>query len=182
MFQVGELASAGIEAIAESGNEAPALAMLNASSGFTEVFDINRPITPDGVTIGDFTDSFTFEITARPGDRLSLALMLICTNDGFTGLDSAKLPAGGSVSFDINGYDSGTERNTEMSEDIVDPCSGLGPVPLAGDSNGNDDACVDMHPHAAIAHHPGVTGVGDLSEMAHGWDGPVAIVTVERVD
>ncbi len=121
LFEVGGMASAGIEAIAEAGNEAPAVAMIDGAAGITDVFDINRPITPDGVTIGDFTDSFTFEITARPGDRLSLAVMLICTNDGFTGLDGGRLPAQGSVSYSINGYDAGTEDNTEMSDDIVDP-------------------------------------------------------------
>jgi len=50
------------------------------------------PLTPNGHEVGDFTDTLTFDITARPGDRLSLATMLICTNDGFTGLDAARLP------------------------------------------------------------------------------------------
>jgi hypothetical protein len=182
IFQVGDLAPSGIEAIAEDGNEAPAVGMLDGAAGITDVFDINRPITPDGVTIGDFTDSFTFEITARPGDRLSIALMLICTNDGIAAVDRARLPAHGSVSFGLNGYDAGTEDNTEMSDDIVDPCSALGPVALPGDPDGNDDAGVDSDPHTPIAHHAGVLGTGELNEMAHGWDDPVAMVTVERVD
>jgi hypothetical protein len=75
--------------------------------------------------------------TANPGDRLSLATMLICTNDGFTGLDRAKLPIGGSEVFWTNGYDAGTENNTELSQDIVDACSALGPVTLACGPNGS---------------------------------------------
>ncbi len=55
-------------------------------------------------------------------------------------------------------------------------------MPLTGDPDGNDDAGVDSDPHVAITHHSGIAGGGDLSQMAHGWDDPVAMVTIERVD
>lgn len=182
LFSVGELAHPPIEAIAEDGNEAPAVAALSSLSGITDIFDLGHPLTPNGVTVGTFTDSVTFEIGARPGDRLSLVTMLICTNDGFVGLDSGHLPANGSSVFMLNGYDAGTEDNTEASEDIVDPCSGLGPVPLAGDPDGNDEAGVDSEPHVAISHHPGIDGGSDLDPAEHGWTDPVATLTVERID
>lgn len=181
-FQVGDLAHPGIEAIAEAGNEAPAVAALGSLDRITDLYDINRPLTPDGTTVGMFTDTLTFEITAHPGDRLSLAVMLICTNDGFTGLDAVKLPAHGSVTYHAAGYDAGTEDNTEESVDIVDPCSGLGPVHLAGDPDGNQDAAVDSDPHVAIHHHPGIEGVGELTDADHGWTNPVAEIEIERVD
>jgi hypothetical protein len=181
LFDVGDHASPGIEAIAEDGNEAPAVAEVTGSAGITDVFDINRPITREDTTVGGFTDEFTFEIQARPGDRLSLAVMLICTNDGFTGLDSVKLPREGSHTYHAAGYDAGTENNTEQSEDIVDPCSALGPAPLAGDPNGNEDAGVDTSPHGPIHHHPGIEGGADLSESMHGWTNPVAEITIERI-
>ncbi len=181
-FQVGGLAHPGIEAIAEAGNEAPAVAALGDVNAVFDLYDISRPITRQGTTVGMFTDSITFEINARPGDRLSLAVMLICTNDGFTGLDSAKLPSHGSVTYHAAGYDSGTENNTEESDDIVDPCSGLGPVPLAGDPDGNEDAAVDSSPHVPIHHHPNISGGSDLSTADHDWDDPVASITIERMD
>jgi len=180
-FQVGDLADPGLEAIAEAGDEAPAVAALSGL-GLTDVHDINRPVTPDGKTVGMFTDTLTFEITAHPGDRLSLAVMLICTNDGFTGLDGVKLPSHGSAIYHAAGYDAGTEDNTEESADIVDPCSGLGPVPLAGDPDGNEDAAVDSDPHVAIHHHPGIDGGADLSPSMHDWINPVAEITIERID
>ncbi len=74
LFHVGDAASPGIEAIAEDGNEGPAVAAEMGAQGITNVFDINRPITREGTTVGSFTDEFTFEIKARPGDRLSLAV------------------------------------------------------------------------------------------------------------
>ena len=131
--------------------------------------------------VGDFRDATTFDIVARPGDKLSLATMLICTNDGFTGLDRAKLPKKGSAVYLTNGYDAGTEENTESSGDIVDPCSLLGPVELAGDPNGNDDDGVDTDPAGRIAHHPNISGDGDLSAHDHGWTDPVTKVTVTQV-
>lgn len=182
LFQVGHQASPGIEAIAEDGNEGPAVAAAMGAAGVTDVFDINQPITPKDTTVGSFTDEFTFEIQARPRDRLSLAVMLICTNDGFTGLDSVRLPKEDSVTYRSAGYDSATEDNTEQSEDIVDPCSGLGPAPLAGDPNGNEDAAVDTSPHGNIHHHPGIQGGADLSPALHDWSNPVAEITIELIE
>jgi len=130
IFGVGEPASDEIAAIAQDGNEASLVSTLDADPRVTQVVDVGRPLTPSGVAVGDFTDSVTVEITARPGDRLSLATMLICTNDGFLGLSGAALPGAGTVSYVLNGYDAGREDNSQQSEDIVDPCSLLGPPPL----------------------------------------------------
>jgi hypothetical protein len=182
LFEVGDKASHGIEAIAEDGDEGPAVAAVTGAQGVTDVFDLNRPITREGTTFMGFTDEFSFEIQARQRDRLSLAVMLICTNDGFTGLNSVKLPKEGPVTYHSAGYDAGTESNTERSKDIVDPCSALGPAPLAGDPNGNEDAAVDTSPHGNIHHHDGIKGGGDLSESMHDWENPVAEITIERID
>lgn len=108
--------------------------------------------------------------------------MLICTNDGFLGLAGAALPTAGTVSYALNGYDAGREENTERSADLVDPCSVLGPVALAGDPNGNEDAVVATSPQEPIHHHPGIAGIGDLDVETHGWTDPVATVTVTRID
>jgi hypothetical protein len=182
MFQVGGLASDELAAIAQDGNEAPMVDLFNASGKVTEVVDVGRPVTAHGTTVGSFTDSAAFEIRAAAGDRLSLSTMLICTNDGFLGLDAVKLPKHGSETFSVNGYDAGREQNTERSEDLVDPCSALNPsFPLAGDPDGNADAAVATVPAEPIHHHPGIAGVGDLSAANHGWIDPVATVTVERI-
>lgn len=182
MFQVGRLASDELEFIAEDGNEVPMFERFSASDRVTQAVDVGRPLTPRGKVVGSFTDSATFEIAAAPGDRFSIATMLICTNDGFLGLDAVKLPKEGSRTLFLNGYDAGTEQNTEESVDLVDPCSLLGPTPLPGDPDGNRDAEVDTAPAELIRHHPNIEGVGELSVAQHGWSDPVAVVTIERID
>jgi hypothetical protein len=183
MFEVGGLASDELAAIAQAGDEGPMFRRFAASSKVTQAVDVGRPVTRSGQTVGDFTDTVTFEIAAAPGDKFSLATMLICTNDGFLGLDAVKLPKQGARDFFLAGYDAGREENTERSEDLVDPCSALGPVPLRGDPNGNRDAGpgITTSPAEPIAHHPGIAGGGDLSIALHGWSDPVAKVTIERV-
>lgn len=180
VFEVGKFASDEVAAIAVDGDQIPLFNRLRGARGVAEVIDIGRPITPRGIVRGAFTDSVTFDIMARPGDKLSFVTMLICSNDGFTGLDAVDLPNRGAAAYLLNAYDAGRENNTEQSQDIVDPCSGLGPVTLDGDPDGNNDATVATHPRQRIRHHPGVQGIGDLGNL-HEWIGPVAVVVVVRL-
>jgi hypothetical protein len=147
----------------------------------TQAVNAGVPLTSAGKIVGSFTDNVTFDIRAKPDDTFSIATMLICTNDGFTGLDRARLPERGTAAYFLNAYDAGREQNTEKSVDIVDPCSALGPVALSGDPNGNRDAEVATIPAQVIRDHPGIQGVGDLSVALHGWTDPVAVVTITRV-
>lgn len=177
LFDVGSDASDAIIAIAEDGNAAPAQNALDGSPLVTEAA-VLEPIAPTG-TRTTVPMSRTVEITARPGDRLSVAGMLICTNDGFAGVDRLRLPRTGERSVSLGTYDAGSELNTEASVDIVDPCTLLGPVDLAGDLNGNINDGIDTF--EPIAPHPGVDGtIGDLLP-AHDWD-EAAVLTVRRVD
>ena len=182
LFKPGTPASDAIEAIAEDGNQSVAVAALTGADKVTDVVDLGMPLTPSGVTIGDFSDSITFQIDAHRRDRLSMAGMLICTNDGFIGVNSIKLPkpSAGTVTHYLGAYDAGTEKNTELSEDIVDPCSALGPVVLDGDPDGNNNDGIETD--GVVRHHPGVSGsVGDLLG-AHNWDDPVAKIEVKLVE
>jgi hypothetical protein len=182
MFQVGRLASDELAAIAQNGDPGPMFDLFSGAKHVTEAVNVGRPLTRHGTTVGPFTDSATFEIEAVPGDRFSIATMLICTNDGILGLDAVKLPKSGSKAFMLNGYDAGRERNDELSQDIVDPCSLLGPVALPGDPDGNvDTGSVLTIPAQSIAHHPGISGIGELSPTLHDWSDPVAQVVIERV-
>jgi hypothetical protein len=182
LFARGSQASPELEAIAEDGDPAPLFNLLDGSEDVTEAANIGMPLTPLGSTAGGFSDAVTFGIMSSAGDVFSLATMLICTNDGFTGLNSVELPRDGSAVYLLNAYDAGTEDNTEVSGDLVDPCTALGPVALDGDPDGNVDDEVDTDPHEAVALHEGIEGNNALTIEDHGWGLPIAKVTITRVD
>ncbi|MCL4287854.1 MAG: spondin domain-containing protein, partial [Thermoleophilia bacterium] len=137
VFEVGRPASVGVREIAENGNALPLLAQLiadpfNRITAFAE--STGGPLVPEG-TPGSamFADEATLTIRGRARDRLSWVSMLVCTNDGLTGVDSLRLPhkVGRSVGARTDAYDAHTELNTEDYADIVPPCQGL-----IGDSSG----------------------------------------------
>jgi len=185
VFTVGLSASFGVKEIAENGNLAPLAEALGATTGVSEVFQGGMPIVPAG-TPGSamFPDSVTFEISGDRGARsLSWVSMLICTNDGFTGLDSLGLPRhiGASVTVGAAGYDAGTELNTEDFADIVPPCQGL--IGVSSGEPGTGTSNPTLAEGGVIHHHEGIQGGADLVPEVHGWDvsAPVAEVTVERI-
>jgi hypothetical protein len=185
VFEVGQPASVGVREIAENGNPAPLLAFLNANP-FGDFFDIkssNAPIVPPGRTAATgFSDEQTLTIDAVRGFRhLSWVSMLICTNDGFTGLNGLELPkTGHSVTVTTNAYDSHTEKNTEDFANIVPPCPPLSGVSSSKQGSGVSDPA--LAEGGVIAHHEGIKGGSDLSPAIHGWTDPVAEVTVEAID
>jgi hypothetical protein len=129
-----------------------------------------------------FDDSTTFTITANRGaNRLSFASMLICTNDGFSGVNGLKLPkrVGDVVTAATLGYDAGTEVNTEDFADIVPPCQSL--IGVSSGEPGTGTSNPALAEGGVIAHHAGIAGGSDLLPGVHGWDtnAPVASITVE---
>jgi hypothetical protein len=109
-----------------------------------------------------------------------VGLDLICTNDGFTGVDGMKLPdkVGKTTTKMTDGYDAFTEINTEDYADIVPPCQGL-----IGDTSGDPGTGVSnpaLAEGGVITHHEGIQGGNDLDPEIHGWEDPVAEIEVER--
>lgn len=181
LFQNGMPVSGGIIAIAEDGNPAVAAGVLEglADEGDQGVYDVVTffgddapPLFPIGGA-GATTSTFTIEAPAG-ATHLSFAAMLICTNDGFTGVDSLWLPYT-SVTKYAKAYDAGSEVNDGKSSSIVDPCSAVGPVALAGDDNGNNNALPEDG--GRVTAHKALTRKGDLLK-AHRWQGPVSKITV----
>jgi hypothetical protein len=183
IFRVGREASFGLKEIAENGNNAPLLARLSSDPDVSDVVEApGGPLVPAG-SPGDamFGQSTTFSIQAERGARfLSLAAMLICTNDGFTGVNALKLPSkvGDGVTVETAGYDAGTELNTEDFADIVPPCQGL--IGVSSGEAGTASSNPALAEGGVISHHAGILGSSDLVPAVHGWDvnAPVARITV----
>jgi hypothetical protein len=183
VFQVGDAASFELKEIAENGNNGPMLTRLGSDDDVSDVVEApGGPLVPAG-SPGDamFGQSTTFSIEAERGARfLSLASMLICTNDGFTGVNALKLPSkpSDSVTVETAGYDAGTELNTEDFADIVPPCQGL--IGVSSGEPGTGTSNPALAEGGVIAHHAGILGGADLVPAVHGWDtdAPVARITV----
>ena len=181
LFDVGEPASFEVKEIAENGNLAPLIELASTNRQVIAAAVTPGPGAPDvpPVMPGQMV---TFDLEGRTGAKyLSIVAMLICTNDGFTGANTLRLPKqiGSMETVDANGYDAGTEINTESWADLVPPCA-----PLTGFDNGGMGTGMshpDLFEGGTVQMHPGFMGDSDLDAEVHGWDGPVARITVERI-
>jgi hypothetical protein len=186
LFLVGDLASVGVMQVAENGNVPNLVSALDQARVVTDVVAGSEPLVPLGLPgSASHPDRATFTIEGSNGARfISFMSMLICTNDGFTGINHVKLPAnvGDQEVLVAAGYDAGTETNTEDFVDIVPPCQSL--VGVTSSDPGTENSDPTLLEGGVIHHHPGVDGGVDLVPAVHGWDvnDPVARVIITRVN
>lgn len=182
LFIVGDLASVGVMQVAENGNVPNLVSALEQATGVRNVVAGTEPLVPAGLPGSALhPDRATFEIDGSNAAKfISFTAMLICTNDGFTGINHVRLPqdVGDTIRMTAAGYDAGTENNTEDFADIVPPCQGLVTVP-GTDGTGNSDPL--LLEGGVIHHHDGIIGGFDLDPSVHGWDDPVVRVIVTRI-
>jgi Spondin_N len=161
IWSLGAVASHPVAAIAEDALNTPAESAFPQLRGVREVFTGDGGPIPSGM-------SRTYMVeTSGWFRRLSVLTMLVNTNDGFTGLDSYRLRWHHAVLRRM-AYDAGSERNNELAAFIPGPCCGH---PFVRDPEGE-----------LIRMHPGIAGIGDLEPALWGWEGPVAKITIQRVD
>jgi hypothetical protein len=181
-FDVGTPASPELRATAECGNTSGLIAAFGAAGAD---FDNN----PAGGALAP-GDSATATLSPSRGNhRLTIAGMLVPTNDGFFGLDAVEVPkVPGTYTWAVNGYDAGTEANDEILAPPAEGCMpgqpGMpgDPTGLAG-SGATGVTTFDYNTNVHI--HPG--GVGDLDPTGgpsdldagvHPWLNPIGYVTV----
>lgn len=167
-FELGEAPSEDLADLAEGGatgglqmtlDGMPEYVMETATSG----------LTPDGNPLIDPGESVTVYITGdKHYNRLSLAGMLLPTNDTFVAVNgmtlSKKNPGGLALA-----YDAGSEMNDELCASIPGPHCGGAPF-----SAGLAEGFVHIS--------PGISGEGDLLASDYDWRNPVAHVSVTRMD
>jgi len=174
LFEVGEPASVALEELAEGGS--PALLEANFDAIRNTVVEIAT--AAGSPADGPFTEAgqtATFRIRAHQGaDRLSMAAMLLPTNDSFMALNAVHLPSRGSATYAAIGYDAGTELNDQLCSHIPGPqCDGT------PDGEGTNPARNDRGDFVHVSS--GVHDFGDLAAYKYDWRNPVAIVTVTRI-
>jgi hypothetical protein len=119
LFTLGEPASEALAMLAEEGNTAPLTALLLATPGVRDAADSGPPpagFVPPGQSKTIIVDG------GRGADHLSVAAMLISTNDGFFALNGERGRRGREIlTYFSVAYDSGSERNDESCASIPGP-------------------------------------------------------------
>ena len=158
-FHLRGQASEELRLIAENGNNDPAAEVANASRKVVDVEALSVPLLPG--------ESLTITIQARRGARLSLASMLVQTNDGFVGASGLRLPKEGTENFYLRTYDAGTEKNNELAEYVPGP-------PFGGTLRDPSNQRIHLH--------RGILGIGDVDPEIYDWHGSTAKLTVTPLE
>ncbi len=169
LFDIGSSASVSLEKLAEGGDNSILLDKADTKDEVTAALGGNGLILPGA------TDSLT--ISGVNAECISVASMLVNTNDAFTGascIDISTLKKGTQSSMTLVTYDAGSEENSESAGTIPGPVGGG-----EGYSATRDD-------RDFVTVHNGVITVDDgladsALSMTHRWDNPTAKVTVERL-
>ncbi|KMT65069.1 spondin domain-containing protein [Catenovulum maritimum] len=163
LWQAGESASIALEALAEGGDTS----QISAMAGIEQSHAAAAPVAP-----GDMY-TWTLEVEKGYAYGVSVATMLINTNDGFTGvtgIDLSKLSVGDTYSKMLNVYDAGTEMNDEIA------------MPGSGGEGFNSARTGDVD---RVHIHPGVLTSLELSssvlEAGHKFDNPAAKIVIKRM-
>ena len=164
VFELGTPASDDLRALAEGGDVVPMTTTLKGNSDVVDVQNSGGLLMPG--------KSVTVIVSAAHGAKfISVGSMMLPTNDGFIGLNSAEVSKRGSATYFSPAYDSGSELNDEICANIPGPtCGGAGPSP-------GDDPVTEGY----VQVHRGIHGIGNLAADVYDWRNPVARITVTRV-
>ncbi len=167
LFNLGQPASSGLATLAEEGNTAPLSTTLAALPTVGEV------LTAPGLLGPGETRMITIP---RGGNfrRISVAAMLIPTNDAFFAVNKLLAPMGSAPLMVFSpAYDAGSERNDELCASIPGPsfveCGGEG----GGGAPGGGEGFVHIH--------AGIHGIGDITASQRDWRNPVARIVIRRL-
>ena len=162
LFTLGHSASPELAALAEDGLTDP---LKDVIAGLPYVFD--HAVAAGPVIPGD---SVSLEITARRGSSfISVAGMLVRTNDAFFAVRGLRTRPWGKVATKAKAYDAGSETNSEDCDYI--------PGPPCGNPGVRDTDSSEGYVHI----HAGIHGLADLDPSKHDWRNPVAAITVRPV-
>ncbi len=121
LFEIGQSASVELEHLAEGGSNAELIALMNSDD------NVYQGVSGNGLLLPGSSDEVSITVNPHRYGYLSLASMLVNTNDAFvgeTGLSLKSLAVGESYEMNMNVWDSGTELNDELAATIPGPAGG----------------------------------------------------------
>jgi len=150
-FEVGAVVSEEVRMIAEDGvfpplrdvaeGQIPTGRVSAVAVGFAD------PAAPGPLTPGA-TASVTMDVES-PDQVLTIVTMVVCTNDGFTGVDSRPL-ADGDETFMTPIYDAGSETNVTTLNYWVPPCS---PDMMSDNITDMEGGVITPHPGQTVGEN-----------------------------
>lgn len=162
----GAAASTELETLAEDGNVAPLQETLDSLSAVRDTAASEGLLAPG--------ESTTITVSARRARQISLAAMLVPSNDTFVFLNGITAPSGNrTLNLQAFAYDSGTEVNDELCDSVAGPASAC-----TGGAGANAAPSAGAEGFIHIAS--GIQNVGELSSATYDWRGPVANVSIRR--
>lgn len=181
LFELGRAASPQLETLAEDGDTAPLTALLR---GMPEVLDVtdSGSLLPNGLLSPG--ESVTLSVRTRGAfDHISVAAMLIPTNDAFFAVNGVEGPEGNKVMSLVSpAYDAGTERNDEICRPGDPKGSIPGPDCMTPPPSGLGTAeNFVVHIHSGIHGVSGGVPTSNLNPATRDWRNPVARITIRRV-
>jgi Spondin_N len=185
LFELGSAASAQLRTLAEEGDTGPLAALLASMPEVKDVVTSTPP--PPASNLIDPGESITLPVETSGGfDHVSLAAMLIPTNDAFFALNGVEGPRGNSeLTIFVPAYDAGTEANDESCGSIPGP--GFIECVTPSNPDGNGGGAMIGGGEGYVHIHAGIHGVGgglptsNLNASLRDWRNPVAKVTIRRV-
>ena len=165
LFELGDEPTVGLATLAEGGDNSALEASL---TGLKEVALVES-FTPEASPLTFAGDTTVFEISVPANFRfISLAAMILPTNDSFFALDTVSLPNRSTTRFAV-GYDAGSEPNDELCANIPGPTCG------------GDGSFSGLTGEGFVHISPGISGQGDLDASEYDWRNPVAKVVISRI-
>ncbi len=192
LFELGKPALPELIPLAEDGMTQDLLTVAELLPEIYSATVADAPLAPgESVTL-------TVEVSSE-AHYLTVAGMLVSTNDAFFALPGLQIFAGDDMMADdmddgmgdntatgdddmgsdmdsemseapeVLVYDAGSEFNSELCADIPGPPCGNPQVRNTANAEG------------AVSLHAGIQGSGDLDPMSYNWSNPVATIVIERL-
>ena len=162
LFTLGAPSSAELATLAERGSP---FDLVGAASATRTVY---RAVAGAGPILPGASQTVEIEVGGK-FSQISLATMLVSTNDGFAAVRGIPVPRRGALTVNAEAYDAGSEANSENCAFIPGP-------PCGHDAH-------DPAPGEGYVHvHAGVHGGAGLTPAMHDWRNPVAQIEIKRID
>ncbi|MFS1429485.1 spondin domain-containing protein, partial [Vibrio splendidus] len=172
LFEVGQSASVDLEYLAEGGSNAQLLALSDSDA------NVYQGISGNGLILSGEQDTVSIRVDPNQEEYISVASMLVNTNDAFvgeSGLSLKSLAVGDTFVMNMNVWDSGTELNDELAATIPGPAGGG-----EGFNTTRDDTDVVSFHSGVISQDDGLT-TSALSAN-HRFLNPGARITITRTE